>query len=143
MGMKNGPSSDQSEYIELEPVLELSSSERSTATIAHLVTFAGYLVPFSNVLGPLLVYLVQRRKSAYVAEHAVEALNFQISWTVYLVCSLLLTALLVGYVFIFLLCLLDLIVTLKAALRASRGEAYRYPLTFRFVRNGAAAEGHG
>jgi uncharacterized Tic20 family protein len=57
-----------------------TSEERNWAMAAHLsalVAVAG--LPFGHIVGPLVVYLTQRQRSAFVAEHARASLNFQIT----------------------------------------------------------------
>jgi uncharacterized Tic20 family protein len=66
-----------------------TSEERNWAMAAHLsalVAVAG--IPFGHVVGPLVVYLTQRQRSAFVAEHARASLNFQITVSIALIALL-------------------------------------------------------
>jgi uncharacterized Tic20 family protein len=101
--------------------------------LAHLSSFAGYIMPFGNIVGPLLVWLLKKDESAFVAEHAKEALNFQISLTIYIIVSALLMCVLIGFVLLPALLIADVVLTVMAAVAASNGTMYRYPLTIRFV----------
>jgi len=57
-----------------------TESERTWGMLAHLSALAGLVVPLVGiVLGPLAVWLVKREESEFVAGHAKEALNFNIS----------------------------------------------------------------
>ena len=60
-----------------------SSDERMWGMLCHLSTFAGYLVPFGNISGPLIVWLVKKDEYAFVDDQGKESLNFQISITIY------------------------------------------------------------
>src|SRR5918995_7016378 len=64
--------------------------ERLWAMLAHLLSFvAAYL--FLGFVAPLVVMLVFGPRSAYVRAHAVESLNFNLSWLLYaIVCGILL-----------------------------------------------------
>ncbi len=111
---------------------------RSWALAAHLSALGG-LVTGLPFLGPLIVDLV-KRDDPLVHDHAAEALNFNLSVTLYgLVLGLvtvLLVLVLVGLLLIPVLIALAvawLVFVVMAAVRASRGEPYRYPLTIRFV----------
>lgn len=131
----------------------LLNDDRTLALAAHLLAFAGLAVPFGHVLGPLVVYLVQRERSAFVADHAREALNFQI-WTT-AVGFVLLVALVVAVAAtegmggewapapVLLagvgLVLLWLGSVAVGAARAIEGVPYRYPLTLRLLRPPAPA----
>ena len=57
----------------------LTTDEKNIGMLAHLLVFSGYVVPFGNIIGPLVIYLIKKDESAYIRHHAVEALNFQIS----------------------------------------------------------------
>ncbi len=106
-----------------------SSSDRLWSVLSHLSWFLG--VPF---LLPLVVYLVMKRDSEYVAANAREALNFHISVIIYAVCGMLLVALLIGIPLLIALVICFLVCSIKAALKASDGLCYHYPLTLRLVK---------
>jgi uncharacterized Tic20 family protein len=108
--------------------------ERNWAVFCHLSGFGGLIVPgLGQVLGPLILWLLRRDLSAYVDHHGREALNFQISVTIYaLVCGLLVW-LLVGFVLLAVLVVFQFVFMVVASVRASQGELYRYPLTLRLV----------
>jgi len=116
------------------PLVAGGQGERTAAMLCHLSALAGMLVPFGNILGPLIVWLVKRDESPLVDREGKESLNFQISMSIYMVISALLILLLVGIPMLVVFGLLDLILTVVAAVKTSNGEAYRYPLTIRFLR---------
>ncbi|NNM99998.1 MAG: DUF4870 domain-containing protein [Candidatus Eremiobacteraeota bacterium] len=116
------------------PLVAGWQGERTAAMLCHLSALAGMLVPFGNILGPLIVWLVKRDESPLVDREGKESLNFQISMSIYMVISALLILLLVGIPMLVVFGLLDLILTVVAAVKTSNGEAYRYPLTIRFLR---------
>lgn len=112
-----------------------TQDERSWGMVAHLAALAFFVAPFiGNILGPLVVLLAKREHSAFVAAHAKEALNFNITYLLgALVCCLLL-AFSIGILFGALLFVVWLVLTIIAALKANEGVAYRYPFTVRFVK---------
>ncbi|HEY4873544.1 MAG TPA: DUF4870 domain-containing protein [Steroidobacteraceae bacterium] len=121
-----------------EPVTEPTGlptqDERTWGMVAHLAALAFFILPFGNVLGPLVVWLAKRDHSAFVAQHAKEALNFNITFLIgALVCGVLLLfsiGILLGAVlFVF-----WLVMTIIAALKANEGVTYRYPFSVRFVK---------
>ena len=103
------------------------------AVAAHLSGFAGYVIPFANVIAPLVIWLMKRDSMPFVADQAKEALNFQISFTVYMLVAGVLTLVFVGFFLAIALLALEVVLTVMAAVRASKGLPYRYPLTIRFV----------
>ncbi len=111
---------------------------RNWAMAAHLSALIGLVIGFS-FLGPLVVYLV-RRDDPYVRAHAAEALNFNLSVLIYALVGgfvlVLLILLIVGIVLIPLAIaafVAWIVLVVVAGVKASRGELYRYPLTIRFV----------
>lgn len=110
----------------------ISNDEGRLAVVCHLLSFAGFVFPFGNILGPLAIYLIKKDESAYVRHHASEALNFQINMTVYTIISALLLFLLIGFVLLPVVLAIDIILTVVAAVRASNEVWYTYPLTIRF-----------
>lgn len=124
--------------------------ERTVAALGHLAALVMYLgIPFGNILGPLVVWLLGRSRSAFVDDQGKEAVNFQVSVTLYFLALVLvlvvaviagrgevtgLIALIVlAAVAMVALALFQLVMTIVAGVRASGGERFRYPLTLRLV----------
>ena len=114
------------------------SESRNWAMAAHLSALVAAFIGFA-FLGPLVVYLV-RRDDPYVRAHSAEALNFNLSVLIYaIVGGAVLAILIIVLVGLLLLPLVIaaaigwVVVIVLAAMKASRGEHYRYPVTIRFV----------
>ncbi|MCD6327113.1 DUF4870 domain-containing protein [bacterium] len=107
---------------------------RGWAMLSHLGTFAGVVIPFGNIIAPLVIWLIKREESAFVEDQAKESLNFQISWSIYMSIAGLLTLILIGFVLVPIAAIFGIIVVIIAAVRANKGEKYRYPLCIRFIR---------
>lgn len=103
--------------------------------LCHLSALCTYIgIPFGNVLGPLVIWLVNREQMPFVDDQGKEALNFNISMLIYgIVCALLIFVL-IGILLLIILGLAHIILTIIAAIKANNGEAYRYPLTIRFIK---------
>ena len=98
------------------------------------------LAIFTGFLGPLILWLVKKDSSAYVAYHGRESLNFQL--TVMIVffslaaVMMVLMFVLIGFFLIPLLIVLQIsviVVEIMAAVAASNGEYYKYPFCLRLV----------
>jgi uncharacterized protein len=107
---------------------------RNYAMGVHLIALAGLVVPFGNIIGPLVMWLIKREQSPVVDAAGKEALNFQISCTIYAVISGLLVFVLIGIPLLFLVAIISVVFAIVAAVKASNGEFYRYPLSIRFLR---------
>lgn len=111
-----------------------NKDEMMWATLAHAGTFAGLIVPFGNIIAPLAIYLIKREESAYIAEHAKESLNFQISLMIYMIISAILILVFIGIIALAVLSILWIIFAIQASIAAHKGESYRYPMTIRFIK---------
>jgi uncharacterized Tic20 family protein len=114
-----------------------SREARNWAILAHLGPIALALVSL-GVLGwmvPLAVWLTHKTDDPFVAGHALASLNFRILLLILYILALPLIFLffcfgipLWGAIWIF-----ELIAGIVAAVRASDGLPYRYPITPRFL----------
>jgi uncharacterized Tic20 family protein len=92
----------------------------------HLAGFAGLLVPgIGQVLGPLVLWLARRDRSEYVDYHGREAVNFQISMTLYALVAAALIWVLIGFVLLFAVLVMQFVLMVLASVAASHGELYR------------------
>jgi uncharacterized Tic20 family protein len=106
--------------------------ERLWAMLAHLLSFvAAYL--FLGFVAPLVVLLVFGPRSPYVRAHAVESLNFNLTWLLYAIVGVVLAFLVIGIPILIALGIAYLVLVVIASVRANNGEFYRYPLTIRFI----------
>jgi len=111
-----------------------SADEKTWGMIAHLAALAGFVIPFGNVIGPLVVWLVKKDTMPFVDVHAKEALNFQITVFIAVLVCIPLMFVLIGIPLLFVVGIGALVLSIMAALKAQNGEAYRYPLTLRLVK---------
>jgi len=63
-----------------------------------------------------------------------EAINFQISMTLYAVIAGILVLIVIGIFLLIGIGILDIVLVIIAAVKANAGEKFRYPLTIRFIR---------
>ncbi len=107
---------------------------RNSAVAAHLSTFAGLVVPFGSVIRPLAVWLTRRHRDPFIDQAGREALNFGISIAIYGLVALVAALMLVGIPLLVVGVIAWVVVASLAAVKASQGKPYRYPLTMRLVR---------
>lgn len=103
-------------------------NDKIWSILSHLSGFVG--VPF---LLPLVVYLAMRGESDYVAANAREALNFHLSLVIYALCCIPLVFIAIGVPLLIIMGIASLILSIVAAIKASDGGCYHYPLTIRLV----------
>jgi len=112
----------------------VDETARTTAVAAHLSTFAGLIVPFGSVIGPLAVWLTRRDRDPFIDQPGREALNFGISIAIYGSLLLVAALMLIGIPLLVVGVIAWVVLASLAAAKASQGQAYRYPLTMRLVR---------
>lgn len=112
----------------------MSSEEKNWGMACHLAALAGWFIPFGWILGPLVVWLIKRNEFPFVDEQGKEALNFHISMIIYAIVAVILCLVLIGFLLLLALAIFQIVLVIIAAVKASNGEHYRYPLTIRFIR---------
>lgn len=135
-----------------------TSNERQWAALAHagaltLALLTSWTAGFAGMLAAIVIYLLKKDESAFIAEHAREAFNFNLSMFLYacavgvtgvlligatvltlgigIIATLPAGLLLLGLVAV--LAVVWLVCSIIAAVKAWNGESYRYPLTIRLL----------
>lgn len=136
--------------------LSPSMSERQWAASAHflallLAMMTAWLAGVAGIVGAGVVYLIKRNDSAFIAEHAREAINFNLSMFIYACVAVAIGIALVGATVLTLgigllftapaglvlllaigaIAVTWLVCSIIATVKAWNGERYRYPLTLR------------
>ena len=106
---------------------ELTSEDRNFAVIAHLL---GILTMF---VGALIIWLIKKDDSPFVDDQAKEAINFQITIFIAQAVAGMLTAIAIGCFFLPAILVANIVLCIVAALAASQGRWYRYPMTLRLI----------
>ena len=109
---------------------QVPSESRGWSAAAHLVPLIGL-----GFVAPLIIWLIKRDEDAFVEEHAREALNFQISFMIYMIVSGILILLIIGIFLLIIVGLWGFVVMIIAGVKAATGDRYRYPFIIRFVGN--------
>ena len=105
-----------------------TGSDKIWSMLSHLSALFGV-----GFILPLVIYLAMRHESEYVACNAREALNFHISILIYVLCCIPLMFVLVGIPLAIVIGLASVVLAIIAAVKASSGSCYHYPLTLRLV----------
>jgi uncharacterized Tic20 family protein len=107
-----------------------NNDEKTWALIAH---FGGIIVGF---IAPLVALLAKGNESPTVRAHAVEALNFQITWGVATIIASILGACTFGILFFLPIVtwVVIIVFSIIAGMKANEGQLYHYPMTVRLVK---------
>ena len=128
--MKNGEFEQSSEQ-----ALTYTKDARMWAMFCHISSLAVFVIPFvGHILGLLLIWILKKEEFPFVDDQGKEALNFQISITIYGIISGILIFVVIGIPILIVLGLFALIMVVIAAISADDGKPYRYPLTIRLIK---------
>lgn len=122
---------------ESEPGIDpigVSEEERQWGMFAHLSGLAGFIVPFGNFIGPLIIWQIKKDDMPFVDDQGKEALNFQITVTLAVISCIILMFIVIGVLLLPLVGIAALVLTVIAAIKAHGGEAYRYPWCLRLLK---------
>lgn len=112
----------------------MNKDENMWALFCHLGGLIGLAVPPLNIIVPLILWMKYRDQSEFVNDQGLEALNFQISITIYSIVSAVLILLVIGLFMLMALGLFTLVVCIIATIQSSKGVSFRYPLSMRLIR---------
>jgi uncharacterized protein len=117
-------------------VVQVSTQDsRTWAMFCHLAALSGFIgVPFGFIVGPLIIWLIKGKEHPFIDSNGKEALNFQISMCIYGIVAFILVFVFIGIILLIGLGICDIVFVIIAAVRASSGQEYRYPLTIRFIK---------
>jgi uncharacterized Tic20 family protein len=109
--------------------------------LCHLSALAGFIIPFGNILGPLLVWQIKKNEIPSVKVHGKAALNFQITVTIVIIIGLVAATILsfigIGfllYPLVMLIALAGLVLAIIAGIKANDGKDYKYPFSFNLIK---------
>ena len=139
------------------------NNQNTNAFLIHISSFAGYFIPFGSIITPLILWQTQKDKSSFLDEHGKEAVNFNISFAIYL---FILSASFISFFFgsftsifdginidfgedysynnifsffgiasiVGLVGLIKVALVIIASMKANNGEMYKYPFTINFLK---------
>lgn len=112
----------------------VTEDERTLALFCHLLGI------FTGFIGPLVLWLVKKDQSAFLDHHGREALNFQLTMLLVMLClgsvTFVLLFVFVGVLLIpviILVQVLAIVAEILAAIAAQKGEWHRYPFCIRLI----------
>jgi hypothetical protein len=138
---QNPPPAQPSQPTTPTPPPGTESQARTWNMLCHLSALAGFIIPFGNILGPLLVWQIKKNEIPSVNVHGKAALNFQITVTlaafVGVVVAVILSFFCVGFLLVPLVILIGLaglVFAIIAGIKANNGEDYKYPYSLNLIK---------
>lgn len=109
-------------------------NEKQWTFICHLSGLSGYVIPFGHLIVPLIIWSAKKDEMPLVDAHGKEAINFQISITLYAFVSMLFIFVFIGLFMLMFIAFLHVVLVILAAVKADSGVLYHYPLSIRFIK---------
>ncbi len=107
--------------------------EETFGMLLHLAAFINLVIPFAGLVLQIVMWATNKKDSAVIDAHGKNALNWFISFLIYLIISIVLCFALIGIPMLLALLLLELVFPIMAAVKANNGTVWRYPLSIRFL----------
>jgi uncharacterized Tic20 family protein len=138
------------------------NKQNTNAFLIHISAFAGFVFPFGHIITPLIAWQTLKDRSPFLDKQGKEAVNFNLSYTLYsFILSLAIIPLAIGTFFtnfnnldtfnfnlnmpnMFgfigigavsgILYVAGIALVIIAAIKAKEGENYNYPFTIKFIK---------
>jgi len=111
-----------------EPGTPPTKDEQTMALIAHLLGI------FTSFIGCLIIWLVKKDESEFIADQAKEALNFQITVLIIYVIGVATTCIMIGFLICLAAIILSVVFSIIGGIKANDGVKYRYPFALRMIK---------
>ncbi len=119
------------------PLPPSSPEEKQWKVILHLSALAGLVIPCGNIIAPLAIWLIKKPELPGIDPEAKKVLNFQISYAIYMIASIIVAAvgscLIIPIILPLVVGIAWLVFTIIGGVKASNGEAYEFPLTIKML----------
>ncbi|ASB48440.1 DUF4870 domain-containing protein [Alkalitalea saponilacus] len=109
-------------------------TEKNWHLLCHLSALAMFIIPFGNIVGPLIIWLLKKDEFPIVDQEGKESLNFQITVSIAVFVAGILTFVLIGIPLLILIALANIILIIMASVEANNGRAYKYPFNLRLIK---------
>lgn len=106
---------------------------REWAVLIHLSLLIGHVALLAGIVAPILMWQSKKDEWPRIDRHGKNALNWMISYYIYLAVSGALCFVFVGFVLLPVVLVLGIVFPIIAATKANEGRAWTYPLAIPFL----------
>jgi hypothetical protein len=113
-----------------------SNEEKTWALVAHFGGAVGmfFLFGVGGWIAPLVAMVAKGDQSPTIREHAVKALNFQLTWSIAGVIGYLTICIVIGFIIFPVAALMGIIFGIIAGVKANDGQLYEYPAAIKMIK---------
>lgn len=105
-----------------------TADEKNMAMLTYLLAI------FTGFLGPLIIWLVKKDQSPFIADQGKEVLNFEITRFIAILCCIPLMFVLIGFLLFPVIIIASVILLVIGLLKAKDGIPYRFPFALRLLK---------
>lgn len=107
--------------------------EKTWSLMLHLSQLCGFLIPFAGFVVPIILWQVKKDESAVIDRHGRIVANWMISAFIAGIVFFCLSFILIGIPLLVILGLLCVVFPIIGGVKASNGEFWPYPMSYRFL----------
>jgi hypothetical protein len=113
-----------------------NNEEKTWALVAHFGGAAGmfFLFGVGGWIAPLVAMIAKGDQSPTIREHAVKALNFQLTWSIAGVIGYATICIVIGFIIFPVAALMGIIFGIIAGVKANDGQLYEYPAAVKMIK---------
>lgn len=121
--------------MQFQPPMSLQTPEqKQMGMFLHLSQLLGLVVPVAGLIVPIVLWQTQKDKMPALDAHGKMVTNWIISSIIYMVVSIPLMFILVGFLTILAVAVMGIIFPIIGGIKANNGELWEYPLTIKFLK---------
>jgi len=117
-----------------QPASLQTPDQRQMGLFLHLSQLAGFVIPFGGIILPVVLWQTQKEKMPALDAHGKMVVNFMLSVLIYLIASVVLMFVLVGFLTMLAVIVIHIVFPIIGAIKANNGELWEYPLTIKFLK---------
>ncbi|NNE68243.1 MAG: DUF4870 domain-containing protein [Pyrinomonadaceae bacterium] len=118
-----------------QPGMSLQTQEeRQMGMFLHLSQLANVVLPPAGIVLPIVIWQIKKEEMPALDAHGKMAVNWLISSFIYIIISLPLMLLLIGFFTAIAVGICGMVFPIIAAVKANNGEFWEYPLTIKFLK---------
>ncbi len=109
-------------------------NEKQTGLFLHLSQLINLVIPIGGVIAPIVIWQMKKEEIPALDAHGKMVTNWIISSFIYMLVSLVLMFVLIGFLTFILVAVLGIVFPIVGGVKASNGEYWEYPLTIKFLK---------
>ena len=121
--------------MQYQPGMALQTQEeKQMGMFLHLSQLINIVLPPAGVVVPIVIWQIKKDEMPALDAHGKMAVNWIISSFIYMIVSVVLMLVLVGFLTAVAVAIMSVVFPIIAGVKANNGEFFDYPLTIKFLK---------